>query len=75
MRSDGVSGRVNRVVFGSERSAGPAFHAHVKGDLVIGRREGLRHARCGAGSTELPVGCHKAQTENDSVLSPELRLR
>jgi len=36
-RTDGVSGRVNRVRFGSERSADSAFHAHVKGDLVIGR--------------------------------------
>lgn len=36
-RTDGVSGRVNRVNYSSERSADPAFHAHVKGDLVIGR--------------------------------------
>lgn len=36
-RTDGVSGRVNRVVFASERSADSAFHAHLKGDLVIGR--------------------------------------
>jgi CxxC motif-containing protein (DUF1111 family) len=36
-RTDGVSGRVNRVVFGSERAADAAFHTHVKGDLVIGR--------------------------------------
>lgn len=36
-RTDGISGRINRVVFGSERSADATFHAHVKGDLVIGR--------------------------------------
>ena len=36
-RTDGVSGRVNRVTYSSERSADAAFHAHVKGALVIGR--------------------------------------
>jgi CxxC motif-containing protein (DUF1111 family) len=36
-RTDGVSGRINRVVYTSERSADPAFHVHVKGDIVIGR--------------------------------------
>lgn len=36
-RTDGVSGRVNRVTYSSERSADAAFHAHVKGQLVIGR--------------------------------------
>lgn len=36
-RGDGVSGRVNRVSYASERSADLAFHGHRKGDAVIGR--------------------------------------
>ncbi len=37
LRTDGVHGRVNHVVYASEESADTSFHAHKKGDVVIGR--------------------------------------
>ena len=36
-RTDGIRGRVNRVVYASEPNPDPTFNAHRKGDVVIGR--------------------------------------
>jgi len=36
-RTDGISGRVHRVVYGSVSSADTTFHAHVRGERVFGR--------------------------------------
>lgn len=36
-RKDGIRGRANRVVYGSEANPDPTFNAHRKGDVVIGR--------------------------------------
>ncbi|MDB4947128.1 MAG: putative thiol oxidoreductase with 2 cytochrome c heme-binding site [Labilithrix sp.] len=36
-RADGIHGRVNHVVYASEANPDTRFHAHRKGDVVIGR--------------------------------------
>ncbi len=36
-RSDGIHGRVNRVVYASEPNPDPTFNAHRRGDVLIGR--------------------------------------
>ena len=37
LRTDAVHGRINRVVYASEANSDTRFHAHRKGDVVIGR--------------------------------------
>ncbi len=36
-RSDGIHGRINHVVYASEANPDARFHAHKKGDVLIGR--------------------------------------
>ncbi|APR80961.1 Putative thiol oxidoreductase with 2 cytochrome c heme-binding site [Minicystis rosea] len=36
-RTDGIHGRINQVVYGSEPNPDPTFNAHRKGDVLIGR--------------------------------------